>query len=177
MKLKELERLINEKVEEEQIGNARQYDLTYNVERIVRNLLGDNREIYITDYCGNILIRRSCSSNKYAEITIKIKKKKIGTTYERFYGYVTTYKIDKVIVQEYEDFDSIEGFIEYCNKRDEEKANFETRKVEKFEKKLSDVNIDFKKFFDLMEEYKNINFDCKLNLAKKYAGKDYYKYY
>lgn len=176
MKLKDLEKAINEKIEEEKIGKARQSDLTYNVRRIVYNLIGDNKEIYVSDYAGNVYIRKSCSGRTY-EITIKIKKKKIGTEYERFYGYVTLYKIDKVEVLESEDFDSIEGFIEYCNKREEEKENYEKSKTEKFERQLSDINIDFKMFYEMMENYKNLSYNEKSNLARKYGGKDYYKYF
>lgn len=176
MKLKDLEKALNEKIEEEQIGKARANDLTYNVRRIVYNLIGNNKEIYVSDYAGNVYIRKSCSGRTY-EITIKIKKKKIGTEYERFYGYVTLYKIDRVEVLESEDFDSIEGFIEYCSKREEEKENYEKSKVKKFESKLSDINIDFKMFYDMMEEYKNLSYDNKQELAKKYAGKEYYRYY
>ena len=176
MKLKELERLINEKIEEEQIGKARAYDLTYNVRRIVSKILEGNKNIYVSDYAGNVFIRKSCSGRTY-EITIKIKKKKIGTEYERFYGYVTLYKIDRVEVLESEDFDSIESFIEYCNEREEEKKNYEESKVENFEKQLCETNISFRKFYDMMEEYKRLNFDGRLDLAKRYTGKDYYKYY
>lgn len=176
MKLKDLEKAINEKIEEEKMGKARSSDLTYNVRRIVYNLIGDNKEIYVSDYAGNVYIRKSCSGRTY-EITIKIKKKKIGTEYERFYGYVTLYKIDKVEVLESEDFDSIEGFIEYCNKREEQKENYEKSKTEKFERQLSDINIDFKMFYEMMENYKNLSYNEKEKLAKKYAGKEYYKYF
>lgn len=176
MKLKDLEKAINEKIEEEKMGKARSSDLIYNVRRIVYNLIGDNKEIYVSDYAGNVYIRKSCSGRTY-EITIKIKKKKIGTEYEKFYGYVTLYKIDKVEVLESEDFDSIEGFIEYCNKREEEKENYEKSKTEKFEKQLSDINIDFKMFYEMMENYKNLSYNEKINLARKYGGKDYYKYF
>lgn len=176
MKLKELERLINEKIEEEGNKKGAVRDLAYNVRRIVVKLIGENREIYVSDYNGNVYIRKSCSGRTF-EIEIKIKKKKVGTEYERFYGYVTYYKIDKVEIRESDEFDSIEGFIGYVNKREEEKKNYEENKVNDFEKKLEEKNIDFKEFFDLMEQYKNINFDGRLDLAKKYAGKDYYKYY
>ena len=176
MKLKEVERLINEKIEEEQIGKERAYNLTYDVRRIVSNLIGDDKKLYVSDYAGNVYIRKSCSGRTY-EITIKIKKKKIGTEYEKFYGYVTLYKIDKVEVLESEDYDSIESFIEYCEKREEEKKNYEEIKVVKFEKQLCEANISFRKFYDMMEEYKRLNFDGKLDLAKRYTGEDYYKYY
>jgi len=176
MKLKDLERLINEKIEEEGNKKGTVSDLAYNVRIIVNNLIGDNRKIYVSDYNGNVYIRKSCSGRTY-EITIKIKKKKIGTEYERFYGYVTLYKIDKVEVLESEDYDSIESFIEYCEKREEEKKNYEEIKVVKFEKQLCEANISFRKFYDMMEEYKRLNFDGKLDLAKRYTGEDYYKYY
>lgn len=177
MKLKDLEKAINQTIKEKEMGKARASDLVYNVKDIVRDLIGDNKEVYITDYCGVIYIRRSCCSNRYFEIAIKIKKKKIGTEYERFFGYVTLYKIDKVEVQESDNFDSIEGFIEYCDKREEDKLNYEKSKAEKFERQLSDVNIDFKMFYEMMENYKNLSYNEKSNLAHKYGGKKYYMYY
>ena len=174
MKLKELENAINEKVKD--IKNSDNYNIVWEVRRIVSDLLKDYKDIlYVGDYKNEINIRISGNCYGY-RIVIKIRKKIVGKDYKSWYSK-TIYKIDKVEVQESDEFDSIEGFIEYCNKREEEKENYEKRKLDKFESKLSDINIDFKMFYDMMEEYRNLSYDNRQELAKKYAGKDYYRYY
>ena len=161
MKLKELENAINEKVKD--IKNSDNYNIVWEVRRIVSDLLKDYKDIlYVNDYKNEINIRISGSVSRYSyRIIVKIRKKVVGKEYNTWYGHKIIYKVDRVEVQESEDFDSIEGFIEYCSKREEEKENYEKSKVDRFESKLSDINIDFKMFYDMMEEYKNLSYDNK----------------
>ena len=159
MKLKDLELAINEKAKE--IKNSDNYNIVWEVRRIVSDLLKDyHNQLYVGDYRNEITIRISGRCDNY-RIVIKIKKKVVGKEYQHWYGYKTIYKVDKIEIQHSEEIESIEDFIKFCDKREEEKQNYEKRKTEKFEKKLSDINIDFKMFYDMMEEYKNLSYKIK----------------
>ena len=177
MELKELERLINEKIKGREFTKGTFSDLTFEVKGIVQDILKNNKNVYVYDYSGNIVIRRSCCSDRYNQITIKIKKKQLGSEYVRFYGYQMMYAIDKVEIPEYEKFDSIEGFVYYCDKIADDEEKYQKNKAKKFEEELEKLNVDFKKFYDLMQSYRNLNYDAKEELAKKYAGNKYYSYY
>ena len=181
MKIKELEKLINEKIVEKKLNEARysNYELVDEVRRIVGDLVGNYKDdLNVTDYKGSIVIRKSLSRNSYYAINVKIKKKIVGKRNSCYSWYsCTLYSIVNVSIEENEDYDSLESFIEFHNNLEKEKEEYENNKMKKFESKLSDINIDFKMFYDMMEEYKNLSYDIRQELAKKYGGKDYYKYF
>ena len=177
MKLKELERLINEEIKKEGNERTQNLNITWKVERIVSDLLKKyDRDLYVSNYRGVINVRVSCSCNRNA-IAIKIKKKVAGKDYRTWYGNTTTYIIDKVIVEENNNFDSIEAFIAYNNKLEQERDNYEKAKTKLFEDQLQEKGIDFKEFYNMMEDYKHLSYNERIELAKKCAGKDYYSYY
>lgn len=177
MKLKELEKLINEEIKHEGNEKTQNLNITWKVERIVSDLLKKyGRELYVSNYRGIINIRVSCSCSRKA-ITIKVKKKVAGKDYRTWYGNTTTYIIDKVIVEESNEYDSIEGFIECVEKQEEERNNYEKAKTKLFEEQLQEKGIDFKEFYNMMEDYKHLSYNERIELAKKCAGKDYYSYY
>ena len=177
MKLKELERLINEEIKKEGNERTQNLNITWKVERIVSDLLKKyDRELYVSNYRGVINVRVSCSCNRNA-IAIKIKKKVAGKDYRTWYGNTTTYIIDKVIVEENNNFDSIEAFIAYNNKLEQERDNYEKAKTKLFEDQLQEKGIDFKEFYNMIEDYKHLSYNERIELAKKYAGKNYYNYY
>lgn len=177
-----LEKLINEKIKEQNIEKDTVRNLTDKVEKIVRDILREHLKnnyslLYVNTEKGNIIIRKSCSYNRYAYIKISIKKKLEGRTYKMYYGSITEYSIKEVTIDDYDEYDSIESFIEYNNMLEAEKVNSEKRKLARFESSLQDTNIDFKVFFELMENYKSLSYNDKEALAKKYAGKNYYMFY
>ena len=177
MKLKELERLINEEIKKEGNERTQNLNITWKVERIVSDLLKKyDRDLYVSNYRGVINVRVSCSCNRNA-IDIKINKKVAGKDYRTWYGNTTTYIIDKVIVEENNNFDSIEAFIAYNNKLEQERDNYEKAKTKLFEDQLQEKGIDFKEFYNMMEDYKHLSYNERIELAKKCAGKDYYSYY
>ncbi len=177
MELKELEKLINEEIKKEGNEKDRNYNLVWKVRRITDNLLKKyDGKLYVSDYKGQIFIRMSCSANR-TSIIIKIKKKKAEREYQYWCGYTTLYTIDKVEVIGCDDFNSIEEFIAYNNKLEQDRNNYEKAKTKLFEDQLQEKGIDFKEFYNMMEDYKHLSYNEKIELAKKCAGKDYYSYY
>lgn len=178
MKLKDLEKQINEKIEKEGLNQEKlsSWKITDTVRKVVRELLDDNEKIYFYEYKGMIIIKKSCSSSNYGTITIKIKKKIAGKEYTGW-RYQTLYTIKNVEVEGSINYDSIESYIAYYEKMETDKINYENKRMTDFENELSKMNIDFKKFYDMMDEYKHLSYDSKCDLAKKYAGKEYYSYY
>ena len=175
MKIKELEKTVNENANK--IEKEKAYNLVWSVESILRKELVEYQGIYISDYNGVIKI---CTYGGYYGsygVTVKIKKKLAEKKYERFFGYQTYWKIDKVeFSYDNEEFDTIEGMIEYNNKRKEREENAKQKKADSFIKELEEKGIDFVELMELAEKYDRFNYDQKKHIAEKYVGDKYFNY-
>lgn len=172
MKLKELEKQINDSLNE--VENASASQILRKVELIVFDILKDyenRRKLYITTYDGAIKITAPYGS--YNTIYIKVRKKLVSKEYVSWYGYKAIYKAVAVELSASDDYDSIEDFIQDAEDTKKRKENAEKADAKKFEKALADANIDFKKFYKLVEQYKGLSFNSKEILSEKHAGNRY----
>lgn len=178
MKMKELEKLINEKVIEQGLDKQEltSRKIVWEVESIVTKLLKQyEKDLHVYNYNGKVIIKNSYSYNKYdSNITISIKKKVVGTSHH-IWNFDTLYNVVKVEIPVEEDF-TIEEFIQDYKEEQIRKENYKTQKLNDFEKQLKEKNIDFKEFYKMLENYKSLDYDKKKELAKKYAGEKYYNY-
>lgn len=177
MKMTELEKLINEKIIEEGLDTKEltSRKIVWEVESIVTKILKQyGEQLYVCNYNGKVIIKNAYSYNKYDDkITISIKKK---VSKKGYYSWEDTlYNIVKVEIPVEEDF-TIEEFIQDYKKQKIEEENYKTQQLNDFEKQLKEKNIDFKDFYKMLEDYNSLDYWKKEELAKKIAGKDYYKY-
>lgn len=181
MKLKVLEKMINERIENELKEEMSFYDTTNKVERIVSEIIKESgwrdKNIYTSSGYGtrgNIQLRYSGDN---ATIEIKVRRKKGDYRYERYYGYTQYYFVNKVEIEETDLYDSIQGFIDYikeCKKAHEE---YKIEKKKNFMNKMEELGLEFKDFVDLYKTYKNMDYSDREQIAKDYVGnEEYYKY-
>lgn len=186
MKLKELEREINNQIEKEKMIEGKfTFDETIQVIKSrVRKVLEDNGfkdeykddNIYVESGYGNgsnVVIKSRIRWGKDTGITIKIRRKRLDREYRSFYGYTYYYGIKSIEVEDY--FDSIEEWIENEKRLVQEKNDYRKEKMEKFMDKLEE-EISFQKFFEIKELWDNVEYSDKIKIAKDYVGEDYYKY-
>lgn len=178
MKMKELEKLINEKIVEEGLDKKEltSRNIVWEVESIVSKLLKQyEKQLYVYNYNGKVIIKNAYSYSKFdRNITISIKKKVVGTS-QHYWNFDTLYNVVKVEIPLEEDF-TIEEFIKDYKEEQIREENYKTQQLNDFEKQLKEKNIEFKDFYKMLEDYKNLDYYKKIEIAKKYSGKEYYNY-
>jgi len=171
MKLTELQKQINDRLGEVEKDTASH--LLWKVEYIVYDILQDYKKtcrLYITTYNGVIKITTlGCNDTIY----IKLRKKLVSKEYTAWYGYETKYRVVNVEVIASDEYDSIEGFLKSADDAKKRKADAEKADAKAFEEALAKSNIDFKIFYNLVEQYKSLSFNSKEILSEKYAGNRY----
>ena len=180
MKIKDLEKIINERIINEGINNKqyRHRDLVWEIRHIVNELIKGYTRLYATDNAGKIEIRSYDRTSKYSQsIQVKIKSKVVGKDYHYWSGSVNLYQIIKVEISEPYEAETLEEYVNYFINMQKEQLNNEIKACKNFEDKLKEKNIDFKEFYNMMEQYKNLSYSSREDLAKKYAGDKYYSYF
>lgn len=186
MKLKDLEKEINNQIKEENMEESKfRFDETIDVIRSrVREYL--KKEGYdLEDYDKGIYVEcgYGCGKNVYIKsrlryngrsIEIKIRRKKNGFEYGGLWGRTYYYGIKSIEVSDY--YDSIEELIENEKKDIKEKNEYKREKIKEFDDGLEKLGISFKDFMDLKDKWGNVDYNDRINLAKGYVGEDYWRY-
>ena len=133
-----------------------------------------NQRIYL-DWDKYATYYRNCPSG----ISIKVKKEIVDSHYN-YFGTTTYYKfksieiekVERYIDGELKEIESLEDYLKYEEKMDQEKKDHIENKKNEFVNKVDDME----KFLKLMKEFKALNYDTKLEIAKEVFKEDYFKY-
>lgn len=170
MNLKELEKQVN--IEILQKGLNENYDIMWKslgqVKDIINNILKDffteNTKMYITEYKNNLVIK---STETKEEIVIKIKKKRSKEEYKiGVWSYAYYWAIQEIEVVD-DEFKSLDEFVAKNKEIVEDKITEKKENKEKFEKSLEKFNMNFKEFYEVMQEYNNLDYFEQVNYQKE----------
>lgn len=191
MKFKELEKLVNKEgviltdYSDQEVEKATLDRLLSCVCKKIRSILKDHdiEGVRLTTYNQRIYLDsekyHTYYRNEPSGIIIKVRKETAGSSYN-YFGNTTYYKfrsieiedVERYIDKELKKIESIEEYFEYEEKMDLEHKEYVQNKKDEFISKVKDM----KEFFELMKEYKNLNYDTKKEIAKNAFGEDYWKY-
>ena len=191
MKFKDLEKLINEKgvilkdYTGSEIEKADLSELLSSVCKEIRSILEENKieGVKLSTYNQRIYLDsekyHTYYRNEPSGIVIKVKKEKVDSHYN-YFGTTTYYKfksieiekVERYIDGEVKEIESIEDYFKYEEKIDQEKKDHIENKKNEFVNKVDDM----KKFFELMKEFKCLDYNSKKEIAKNTFGEDYFRY-
>lgn len=170
MNLKELEKQVN--IEILQKGLNENYDIMWKslgqVKDIINNILKDffteNTKMYITEYKNNLVIK---STETKEEIVIKIKKKRSKEEYKiGVWSYAYYWAIQEIEIVD-DEFKSLDEFVAKNKEIVADKITEKKENKEKFEKSLEKFNMNFKEFYEVMQEYNKLDYFEQINYQKE----------
>lgn len=177
MKFNEIEKLVNKKIEEENLaeGKFSYNDCAYEVKKIVNEVIGNNERIILD--CGygdkgNVVLKVRGEYNY--QIVFKVRRKKNGFEYTGIWGSINYYGIKKIEIENMYDVESLEDFIKYVDDCRKSKEEYRAKKIVEFEEMLESEGISFERFYEMMNKYKNLDYSDKTNIAKEYCGEENY---
>lgn len=191
MKFKEIEKIINEEgiILKDYSGTELEKgtldQILHTVCNKIREILAENKieGVKLTTYNQRIYLESqkyySYNGNEPSGIIIKVKKEKVDSKYN-YFGTTTYYKfksieiekVERYIDKELKELESIEDYFKYKEKIDNDKKAYIENKKEQFIDKVDDME----KFFILMKEFKSLDYNSRLEIAKYTFGEDYWKY-
>jgi hypothetical protein len=191
MKFKEIEKIINEEgiILKDYSGNELEKgtldQVLHTVCNKIRKILAENgiEGVKLTTYNQRIYLESqkyyTYNGNEPSGIIIKVKKEKVDSHYN-YFGTTTYYKfksieiekVERYIDKELKELESIEDYFKYKEKIDNDKKEYIQNKKEQFIDKVDDME----KFFILMKEFKSLDYNSRLEIAKYTFGEDYWKY-
>ena len=166
MKLKDLEKYLNDYIKENNLEDEKMYysscqskirELLYNK---VKDILG--KKLYISEYGdsqnkGNVYIKTY--NSKYYYITFKIHRKlqkdKIGWSYSSQYGIKS---VELCFVNDTLKWETLEELKQFVEDKEQEKKDYEDKKVDEFMQKLTDKNLTMSDFKELRNMFNNIDY-------------------
>lgn len=196
LSFKELERIVNEegiKILEGWSDNRQEVQSSYQrnifdaVQKKIYEVLdryGFNRdEIRVSDYSNKLYLSHGYVRSGYG-IAITVRKKK---DQDRSDWRNTYYKFDKIEIEEVTKWDyeakeskvvnTIQEYIDNDIAQKKASQEYKDKKYIDFRAKLDESGIDPKTFIELMNEYKNLEYDKKQAMAKEIDPERYYNYY
>lgn len=189
MKLKELEREINNQIEKENMIEGKYtYDETIQlIRKKVMNILIDNG-FKINDYSkkdsihvesgygngSNVVMKCSYIYGDNG-IVIKIRRKRLEKEYKSWYGYIYYYGIKCIEIDD--KYESIEDYIQSQKEIYHKNIEYRIEKKEKFRNYIEEeMGISFDNFFKIKKLWDSIDYSDKVDIAKEYVGEDYWRY-
>ena len=191
MKFKEIEKIINEEgiILKDYSGTELEKgtldQILHTVCNKIREILAENKieGVKLTTYNQRIYLESqkyyNYNGNEPSGIIIKVKKEKVDSKYN-YFGTTTYYKfksieiekVERYIDKELKELETIEDYFKYKEKIDNDKKAYIENKKEQFIDKVDDME----KFFILMKEFKSLDYNSRLEIAKYKFGEDYWKY-
>jgi hypothetical protein len=191
MKFKEIEKIINEEgiILKDYSGTELEKgtldQILHTVCNKIREILAENKieGVKLTTYNQRIYLESqkyySYNGNEPSGIIIKVKKEKVDSKYN-YFGTTTYYKfksieiekVERYIDKELKELETIEDYFKYKEKIDNDRKAYIENKKEQFIDKVDDME----KFFILMKEFKSLDYNSRLEIAKYTFGEDYWKY-
>ena len=191
MKFKDIEKIINEEgiILKDYSGNELEKgtldQILHTVCNKIREILAENKieGVKLSVYNQRIYLESqkyySYNGNEPSGIIIKVKKEKVDSHWS-YFGTTTYYKfksieiekVERYIDKELKELETIEDYFKYKEKIDNDRKEYIQNKKEQFIDKVDDME----KFFILMREFKSLDYNSRLEIAKYTFGEDYWKY-